>query len=245
MGLFLSPWFLEFDPNTFSITKMSVWVRLSLHFWQALEDIGNVLGKFLKADQAKEAAGLRSFARFYTEINLSKGLPDKIILKLGNIQHFQILDYENTAFRCHICRTPGHLQAVYPQAKKNQQQMSSSNKGGWNNPSPNTARKSDHKEDFGAAHPANSGNGSKNQVNMAPSNRAEENRIVIGGVKRGHESDKSDKSDSDQEQSLDPSNNHMLVVASDQYKWHEVRKKKGKKGQYANLLDYYSSNEER
>ncbi|KAH9308746.1 hypothetical protein KI387_036657, partial [Taxus chinensis] len=116
------------------------------------------------------------------------------------------------------------------------------NKGGWNNSQRHTAFKTDHKEATGEAQPVVSEYGPKSPGDKTSSNKAEDSRIVVGGVKRGHESD---KSDSDQEPNPDPSNDLMLVVASDQNQWHEVKKQKGKKGRYVNLLHYYSSHEER
>ncbi|KAH9330558.1 hypothetical protein KI387_002666 [Taxus chinensis] len=56
--------------------------------------------------------------------------------------------------------------------------------------------------------------------------------IAVGGVKRGHVSDHSNRSDSDQDVvfgSFEPrsdSNNLMMVVASYSGQWQEVKKKK-------------------
>ncbi|KAH9314083.1 hypothetical protein KI387_022710, partial [Taxus chinensis] len=124
-------------------------------------------GKFLKADLIREAAGLRTFAIFCTEIDLSKGLPNKIPLKVGNFQHIQTLNYENTAFMCRLCKAPGHLQANCPHGKKNQRMKSTLNKGGWNNPSSFPARKPHHLGVSEEAHSADSGYGLKNPINMA------------------------------------------------------------------------------
>ncbi|KAH9297220.1 hypothetical protein KI387_028902, partial [Taxus chinensis] len=88
-------------------------VNLPLHLWYALEDIGYVLGRFLKIDQTRVASGIHTFSITCTKIDLSKVLPKKIHLKMGNMFHVQYLDYENIAFRCHIYRNIGHLQVDY------------------------------------------------------------------------------------------------------------------------------------
>ncbi|KAH9290535.1 hypothetical protein KI387_034652, partial [Taxus chinensis] len=136
------------------------------------------------------------------------------------------------------------LQADCPQGKKNQRRKNPPNKGGWSSSFPNTASKVEHSKAPGESPLANLRNGPKIPVSTAPLNKVDLNKSAVGGIKRGHESNKSDKSDSDQEQHLDSSENLMLVVAFDQNNWQEVRKKKGKKGRYANLHDYYSSYEE-
>lgn len=110
--LFISPWFPDFDPNTMVVTKMSVWVRLPnlpLHFCHkaVLTDIGNNLGKFIKIDQTRYGQNLFTYSWICIEVNLSRGLPDKIILKHGTQNYTQPLDYENTTFRCRICHQTG------------------------------------------------------------------------------------------------------------------------------------------
>lgn len=62
-GLFITPWFLDFDANSMVVTKMSVWVRLPnlpLPFWHhlVLEDIGNLLGKHIKNDTERHEQGI-------------------------------------------------------------------------------------------------------------------------------------------------------------------------------------------
>ena len=52
------------------------------------------------------------------EIDLSKGLPDRLQLKHESFNWIQSLDYENTAFRCRFCHLTGHLQDSCPLPKK-------------------------------------------------------------------------------------------------------------------------------
>ena len=122
-GLFITPWFPEFDAHTMVVTKMPIWVRLPnlpLPFWHhlVLEDIGNLLGKFIKSDSDLNEQGLFTYARICVEIDLSKGLPDRVQLIYEKHKWVQALDYENTAFRCRFCHLTGHLQDSCPLSKR-------------------------------------------------------------------------------------------------------------------------------
>lgn len=135
-GLFLTPWFPEFDPNTMVVTKMPVWVKLynlPLHFWhyKVLTDIGNTLGKFLKVDNDRLSKDIYTFSRICVEVDLSQGLPDHFLLLHNEKQWAQPLDYENTAFRYRICRQTGHLQSICPQNKKNKKRRQPPKPKGW------------------------------------------------------------------------------------------------------------------
>ena len=75
-GLFITPWFPEFDANSMVVTKMSVWEILSnlpLPFWHhlVLEDIGNLLGSFIKSDSERNEQGLFIYARICVELDLN------------------------------------------------------------------------------------------------------------------------------------------------------------------------------
>lgn len=118
-GLFLTPWFPDFDPSSAIITKLPIWVRLPnlpAHLWHfaVFQGIGNSLGRFLDTDISRGEKGLYTYARICAEIDISKGLPDKINLKTGDFHWTQYLDYENTAFRCRNCHLTGHLQSSCP-----------------------------------------------------------------------------------------------------------------------------------
>jgi len=87
-GLFLSPWFPDFDPSTAVISKLPIWVRLPnlpAHLWHfaVFQGIGDTLGHFLATDTSRGEKGLYTYGRICTEIDISKGLPDQIILKVG------------------------------------------------------------------------------------------------------------------------------------------------------------------
>ena len=118
-GLFMTPWYPDFDPDKMTITKMPVWVRLynlPLHFWneRVLEGIGNSIGKFIKTTLERIDERIYTFARICVEVDLRKGLPDNIRLIYKQQNWLQVLDYENTAFRCRLCRQTGHLQSSCP-----------------------------------------------------------------------------------------------------------------------------------
>eukprot|EP00253_Pinus_taeda_P011765 PITA_11765 len=122
-GLFLTPWFPDFDANTMVVSTMPVLVRLHnlpLHFWhrKALTTIGNSLGKHLKIDEDRANRGIFTYARICVEVDLSQGLPDHITLNFNNSLWTQQLDYENTTFRCCGCLQTGHLQYACPLTSK-------------------------------------------------------------------------------------------------------------------------------
>ena len=68
------------------VTKIPVWVRfpnLPLPFCHhlVLEEIGNILGTFIKSDSNRNEQGVFAYARLCVEIDLNKGLPDRLQLK--------------------------------------------------------------------------------------------------------------------------------------------------------------------
>ena len=83
-----------------------------------MEDIGNILGRFIKSDSDRKEHGLFTYARICVEIDLSKGLPDRLQLKHESFNWIQRLDYENTTFRFSFCHLMGHLQDTCPLPKK-------------------------------------------------------------------------------------------------------------------------------
>ena len=130
-GLFLTPWFPDFDPATAVITKTPVWIRLPnlpVHLWhvRVYKAIGNTLGSFLMGDYWRENKGLYTYARICVELDLSKGLPDQINLKINDFVWTQTLDYENTAFRCQHCHQTGHLQNSCPALPAKQKKVHNS-----------------------------------------------------------------------------------------------------------------------
>jgi hypothetical protein len=118
-GLYLNRWSPDFDPTVDVPKEVPVWVRLPnlpIHCWniQALEKIGNTLGRFI--DKA-EHKGQYSCARICVEVDLEAGLPEAIKLSVGSWSHFQKLDYEQLPFKCRLCHEHGHFQRNCPKAQ--------------------------------------------------------------------------------------------------------------------------------
>lgn len=69
-------------------------------------------------DEERAIKGIFTFARICVEVDLSQGLSDHITLIFNNSLWKQLLDYENTTFRCRGCMQTGHLQYACPLARK-------------------------------------------------------------------------------------------------------------------------------
>lgn len=96
-------------------STMVPWLWYSFHvrfgsYLYILENMVNLIGWHIKTDNDRMAKGIISFVLICVEVDLSKGLPDKILLKLRGRVYSQPVDYENTAFCCRTCQQPGHLQ---------------------------------------------------------------------------------------------------------------------------------------
>ena len=121
---------------------MPVWVRLynlPLHFWNedVLGSIGDIIGSYIKTDTQRMEERVFTFACICVEVDLSKGLPECILLTHKQQKWTQHLDYENTAFRCRTCRNTGHLQNTCPEAKRDNKKKKKTGKAtkGWQFPS--------------------------------------------------------------------------------------------------------------
>lgn len=79
-------------------------------------DIGNSLGRHLKMDLERAEAGMTTYARTCVEVDISKGLPEKMILNWNNHKWVHLFDYENTSFWCKIYQQIGHLHESCPLA---------------------------------------------------------------------------------------------------------------------------------
>jgi hypothetical protein len=119
-GLSMQRWFLDFNPLTMNSMTTPVWVRLPnlpLHFYTPsfLPTLGNVLGRFINIDIDWITKGFVTFTRICVEIDLIQGIPDMIIIDWTKDDPYtQLVDYENTSFRCHSCQQTLHLQATFP-----------------------------------------------------------------------------------------------------------------------------------
>eukprot|EP00253_Pinus_taeda_P013184 PITA_13184 len=109
-------------PERETFTSVPVWVRLyslPLDYWQqeSFSAIGNKLGHFVKASEATRKGKYTSFARICVEMDLSRALPDEVILEVLDEEWVQIVDYEHIPFRCSKCHEYGHLFRDFPLSK--------------------------------------------------------------------------------------------------------------------------------
>eukprot|EP00253_Pinus_taeda_P007922 PITA_07922 len=213
-GLFMTPWFPDFDPNTMAVSKVPVWVRLYnllLHFWskQVLEGIGNSIEKYIKTDLERIDERIYTFARICVEVDLSKGLPDNIRL-------------------------------IYKQQNWLKKKQKGKQRKGWKSPPPpdsddeeskaeeddthtENAEVSKEKETKEEATPANKD--TKIHQNQAEKTSEEQN---MGGIKRHHHSD---TLDSDKETGSQKAETQLVIASIEptQGEWRKVEKKKGRK----------------
>jgi len=111
-GLYLNKWTLDFDPKLDVPSDVSVWVRLPhlpLHCWgdESVRAIGNAMGKYIDHSEPKD--NMQACTRICVEVDLGKGLPEAIKLKVDEWSHIQQLDYEQITFRCKVCHEYGHF----------------------------------------------------------------------------------------------------------------------------------------
>jgi hypothetical protein len=120
-GLYLNKWTPDFDPENDIPSAVPVWVRLPhlpFHCWgdEVLKSIGDTLGKYI--DREEPRSSLYSCARICVEVDLEKGLPEAIKLKLDDWIHIQKLDYEQLPFKCKSCHEYRHFAKNFPSNKK-------------------------------------------------------------------------------------------------------------------------------
>lgn len=236
-GLFLTPWFQDFDPSTAVITKLPIWVRLHnlpAHLWHyaVFEGIGNSLGRFLNADYSRVEQGIYTYARIYVEIDISRGLPDQINLKIGDFHWTQSLDFENTAFPCRNCHLTGHLQNSCPSILSHKKKADSKQKPKrWmpHDPPPLDVSSSSDEEDEKSDEEILADRleqGTPDPVSTSVC--LTETSVPPISQKRSHEA-----SPSDSDKELSPSAQRSLQIIQNQQStglWIKVGKKQGKKG---------------
>jgi hypothetical protein len=102
-SLMLKRWRTWFDPATEYFSFRHVWVLLPgfpLNLWNktALMAIGNLLGRFLKIDEACLLSSDKRMARVLVELDLHAGLMDSIELEWRGHVMVQRLDYLGLPF---------------------------------------------------------------------------------------------------------------------------------------------------
>jgi len=111
-GLYLNKWTSDFDPELDIPSAVPVWVRLPhlpLHCWgdDSVKAIGNAVGKYIDRSEPKE--NMQACAQICVEVDLGRGLPEAIKLKVDDWSHIQQLDYEQIPFKCKACHEYGHF----------------------------------------------------------------------------------------------------------------------------------------
>jgi hypothetical protein len=133
-GLYLNKWTPDFDPENDIPSVVPVWVRLPhlpFHCWgdEVLKSIGDTLGKFI--DRAEPKSSMYSCARICVEVDLEKGLPEAIKLKLDDWTYIQKLDYEQLPFKCKSCHEYNHFAKNCPSNKQAQEVDVAQQEEGW------------------------------------------------------------------------------------------------------------------
>ena len=123
-GNFLSirPWVPDFNPSEASIASVAVWVRLTelpIEYYnvEALQIIGNAIGRVLRIDThtANESRG--RFARLCIQVDIEKPLITALLIG-GREKH---VSYEGIQRLCFSCGRIGHRRESCPYAVRNDQ----------------------------------------------------------------------------------------------------------------------------
>ena len=147
------------------------------------------MGKYIKTDLERIDERIYTFARICVEVDLSKGLPDNIKLIYKQQIWLQVLDYENTAFRCRLCRQIGHLQSSCPEDKKvnSKKKQKGKQKKGWKfSPPDSEEEESEAEVEEAPAEKTEVSQEIENQKGTTPNNKTETKRVdpSMGGIKR-------------------------------------------------------------
>lgn len=99
VGIFFKTWFYGFKPSFLPTTVTPIWVRslnMLLHLLHPniLANVENSIKCFIKVNTERLEKGIVTFAQICVEINLSKGLMDKILIDWSEFIFFQPMDYE-------------------------------------------------------------------------------------------------------------------------------------------------------
>lgn len=179
---------------------MAVWVRLHnlpIHFCdkKILAVIGNSIGRFIKIDTQRLEEIIFTFARICVEVDLSKGLLKNIKLKHKDRIWLQSLDYDDTAFRCRICRQTGHLQNACPKYKNNShiKKKTGNHQKGWKFSYTESNEEEDNEEEELVQNESNQTETQKKspQEPMESQSGKNVNSMEISGIKRQHSRDAS------------------------------------------------------
>lgn len=76
-----------------------------------MQAIGNAIGKYI--DRSEPRDNMQACSRICVEVDLGKGLPEAIKIKVDEWSHIQQLDYEQIPFKCKVCHEYGHFANRY------------------------------------------------------------------------------------------------------------------------------------
>jgi len=96
-GLYLNKWTPDFNPELDIPSAIPVWFRLPhipLHCWgdESVHAIGNAVDKYIDHSEPKE--NMQACVWICVEVDVGKGLPEAIKLKVDDWSHVQQPDYE-------------------------------------------------------------------------------------------------------------------------------------------------------
>lgn len=122
-GMYLNRWTPDFDPEMDVPSAVSVWVRLPhipLHCWgdESVMAIENEVGKYIDRCEPKEK--MHACARICVEVDLGKGLPQEVKIKVDQWTHIRQLEYEKIPFKCKLCYAYGHFANRFPKKQESE-----------------------------------------------------------------------------------------------------------------------------
>lgn len=102
-------WYHDFEPAFFSVSRLAVWVRIpnipmEYYYEDFIRKIGHRIGNPLRVDLTTVAAVRGRFARLCVEVDLTKRLLSKFILR----KKVRKIEYEGMHIICYDCGMYGH-----------------------------------------------------------------------------------------------------------------------------------------
>ena len=109
----LQPWSPDFNPNTQRPTNAQVCIKvheLPWEYWDAsiLSNMARGIDVLLKLDQATLEGKFGHFACILVDVDLSKELPESLMIEKSGHKFFIIVEYENLPLFCINCSDVGH-----------------------------------------------------------------------------------------------------------------------------------------
>ena len=113
-GLLIKRWTPLFDPRIERYDQILIWVKLPnlpLEYWSVdfFKLVGNTLGTHLETDFSYLQTGVCCLGRVLVLLDFRNGLAADLVIKKGNTEFNQPLDYLGIPFRCYRCHIYVHL----------------------------------------------------------------------------------------------------------------------------------------